>query len=106
MVLMQNGGITIVYENWKNKNGTGDRSCNCGSWKQHWINSSGKPWSNKCSILGCDKKATLGTHIINASVLGEYIVPACYSCNQLNNEFDLKENVKLVPANKQKTREK
>ncbi len=94
---------TITATGWKNKKGTGDRSCKCGSWKQHWINNSGKAWPDKCSVSGCNNVATLGAHIINSDVSGEYIVPACDSCNKLSSEFNLKGEITLVPANKQKT---
>ena len=87
----------------KNKKGTGERSCKCGSWKQHWINNSGKSWPEKCSVLGCNNSATLGAHVINSEVSGEYIIPACDSCNKLSSEFNLKGGTTLVPANKQKT---
>lgn len=93
----------ITASGWKNKVGTGGRSCKCGTWKQHWINVSGKPWPNECSIFGCTNNATLGAHIINSSVSGERIVPACDSCNKLSGEFSLKGGVTLVPANKQST---
>lgn len=90
---------------WKNKKGTSDRSCNCGTWKQHWINYSGESWPNKCSIYGCDNKATLGAHIFNSSYgeRDEYIVPACCSCNQSYEEFSLKSDTMLVSANRSKT---
>lgn len=98
--------MTLKAEGWKNKKGTSNRSCNCGSWKQHWINCSGKSWPAKCSISGCTNTATLGAHIINSDVSGEYIVPACDSCNKLDSEFNLKGGITLVSANKQKTCEK
>ena len=49
--------------------------------------------------------ATLGAHIYNSSndVSGEYIVPACDSCNKISFEFILKGGTQLVSANKQKT---
>ena len=28
---------SMVYSGWKNKVGTADRACKCGSWKNHWI---------------------------------------------------------------------
>lgn len=96
----------VIANGWKNKNGTSNRTCNCGSWKNHWINNSGKKWPAECSILGCNHKATLGAHIINNNVPGEYIVPACDSCNKSSTEFDLKGGIKLVSANRQKTCEK
>ena len=98
--------MEVTADGWKNKVGTGERSCKCGSWKQHWINASGKPWPSKCSIKGCTNDATLGAHIINSSVSGEKIVPACDSCNKLSGEFSLKGGVTLVSANKQETCEK
>jgi len=95
--------MSITANGWKNKKGTANRSCNCGSWRLHWINNSKKPWPLVCSILSCTNTATLGAHIINSNVSGEYIVPTCDSCNKLIGEFDLKGGVLLVPANKQKT---
>ena len=94
-------GITAY--GWKNKGGTGNRKCACGSWKNHWKNNSGKLWPSICSVVGCNSPATLGAHIINSAVRGERIVPACSSCNQLRNEFNLKDGVTLVSANKQET---
>ncbi|AFM40973.1 hypothetical protein Desaci_1998 [Desulfosporosinus acidiphilus SJ4] len=96
----------VTPDGWKNKGGTGKRSCNCGSWKQHWINASGKSWPSKCSIKDCSNDATLGAHIINSSVSGEQIVPACDSCNKLSGEFSLKVGITLISANKQNTCEK
>lgn len=95
--------MTFTAKGWKNKKGTSDRTCGCGSWKQHWLNASGEKWPTACSILGCSNTATLGAHIINSEVSGEYIVPACDSCNKLNSEFDLKGGITLVSANKRKT---
>ena len=51
--------MSITAGNWKNKKGTGGRSCNYGSWKQHWINNSGKSWPSTCSIKGCNNSAAL-----------------------------------------------
>lgn len=93
----------ITCDGWKNKVGTQDRACSCGSWKQHWINFSGKKWPDKCSVSGCNNKATLGAHIYNPNVTGEKIVPACETCNKKTGEFSLKEGTTLVSANKQNT---
>lgn len=95
--------MNVTANGWKNKKGTGSRSCNCGSWKNHWINNTNKSWPNTCSIAGCNNIATLGAHIINSSVSGERIVPACDSCNKLHGEFNLKGGVTLVSANKKET---
>ena len=96
----------VTAKGWKNKKGTAERFCNCGSWKKHWPNNSGKTWPASCSIAGCTNKPTLGAHIYNDQVEGEQIVPACDFCNKLDNEFNLKSSVILVPANKQETCEK
>jgi len=57
--------MSLPADGWKNKAGTGNRSCRCGSWKQHWINATGKSWPKKCFIAGFDNDATLDAHIIN-----------------------------------------
>lgn len=98
--------MDIKAEKWKNKNGTSGRSCNCGSWKLHWLNSTGESWPTKCSVKNCNNAAILGAHIINSDVTGERIVPACSSCNQLGGEFDLKGGVDVPSANKSLTCEK
>lgn len=100
--------MIIAARKWKNKGGTSQRSCSCGSWKQHWMKFSGQTWPNECSILDCHQKATLGAHIYctNSGSHDEYIVPACDSCNKLTEEFCLKKSVTLVPASKQKTCDK
>lgn len=96
--------MALNAEAWKNKNGTSDRECNCGSWKQHWINNSGEEWLKTCSVKGCNNVATFGAHIINTTEKGEWIAPTCESCNNKRNvEFDLKGGIRLVSANKSKT---
>ena len=92
-------GVTKI--GWKNKYGVNDRTCNWGSWKQHWINYSNKTWPSKCSVSGCTNAATLGAEIVNSNVSGEYIVPVCESCNKLISEFNLENESTLVSANKQ-----
>lgn len=95
--------MPVTASGWKNKKGTTDRSCKCGSWKQHWINASGLLWPTVCSVSGCYNAPTLGAHIINKDVSGEYIVPTCAACNGKDSEFNLKGGVTLISANKQKT---
>lgn len=92
--------------NWKNKNGTGDRSCKCGSWHQHWLNMSKLVWYSKCSVEFCNNKATLGAHVINSNISGEFIIPMCASCNQFRGTFNFKYGVTLISANKAETCEK
>lgn len=98
--------MSFPIEGWKNKNGTSERTCKCGSWENHWKNFSKRDWPYYCSKEGCINRATLGAHVINSKVNGEYIVPLCYSCNQLEDEFALEGGTVLVPANKSETCEK
>ena len=91
--------MSITTSNWKNKVGTGNRACRCGSWKQHWINFSGQSWPNSCSVKGCNNSPTLEGHVINVNVSGEKIIPMCDSCNQFSGPFDLKSGTTFVSAN-------
>lgn len=91
---------------WSNKSGTANRSCVCGTWKQHWLNYSNKSWPAECSVSNCSNKPTLGGHIINNSVSGELIAPLCDSCNKLSDKFSLKNRVSLTSANKADTCER
>lgn len=86
-----------------NKKGTADRRCVCGTWKQHWINFSGKEWPDKCLVKGCNAQATLGAHITKVGESKEYIIPACVECNQSSSEFQLKQDDCLVSANQAET---
>lgn len=94
-------GLTAT--GWANKGGTGGRSCGCGSWKQHWLNCTGKSWPDACSISGCNSTPTLGGHIYNSEVMGERIAPICDSCNKLSGTFTLKGSISIPSANKAKT---
>ena len=91
--------MSLPTDGWKNKGGTGDRVCTtCGTWKQHWINRSGKTWPTACSVEGCYESPTVGAHIYHPDVTGEKIVPMCTSCNGLGSGFNLKGGVTTVPA--------
>ena len=93
----------MISTGWKNKVGTAERACKCGSWKNHWIKFSGKSWPSTCSVSGCNNKATVGAHVYNKNVSGEKIIPACDSCNKRADAFSLKAGVTLVSANKSET---
>lgn len=95
--------MSITATGWKNKAGTANRNCSCGTWTQHWMNYANKEWPSSCSVEGCHNAATLGAHIINASVSGEQIVPMCASCNGLGGAFNLKGGITLASANASET---
>lgn len=84
---------------WKNKIGTADRACSCGSWKNHWIKFSKSDWPKSCVVLFCSNNPTVGAHVINVGVIGEKIIPMCDSCNKLQETFYLKSDVIKVSAN-------
>ena len=93
----------LPCDKWANKKGTSDRSCSCGSWKDHWLQNSGLNWPAACSVSGCSSKPVLGAHIYNSDVSGEKIAPFCDSCIKKDGKFSLKGGVRLVSANKQNT---
>lgn len=95
--------MSITANGWSNKIGTSERSCNCGTWKQHWVNFANKSWPANCSVQGCVSAPALGAHIINSNVSGERIAPMCNSCNGLSGSFNLKGNVTLPSANTAET---
>lgn len=97
------GVMGIPTAGWSNKNGTADRGCNCGTWKQHWIKQSQKSWPSICSVEGCLSVPTLGAHVINSNVMGERIVPMCDSCNKRAGNFSLKNGINVPSANKSDT---
>lgn len=76
----------------KNKNGTSERSCSCGSWKNHWLNFSNQKWPTACSVFKCNNSAEVGAHIIvtNTNDKSEYIIPMCKKCNARTDEFTIK----------------
>lgn len=95
--------MQVPANGWKNKVGTADRACTCGTWKQHWLNYSGELWPSACSVQGCYTSPTLGAHVIHTDVTGERIVPMCSSCNGRSSSFNLDDGVTLVKANKAET---
>ena len=95
--------MSLPCSGWKNKNGTSERSCKCGSWKEHWENNSCKPWPLNCCASDCNGIAEVGAHVINPNCSGEWIVPLCKGCNNRTDTFALKATSTLVPANKELT---
>jgi hypothetical protein len=92
--------MIITAKNWKNKKGSDEMPCKCNSWKQHWINTTGEIWPDKCSFEGCDNNTKLGAYVINTNLLAERIIPACKSCTKRENEFHLKIDVSVSTTNK------
>lgn len=94
--------MNFPLNGWKNKNGTSEHSCSCGSWKNHWINNSGKTWPIFCSASDCMQIAEVGAHVINYSLRDEWIIPLCKGCNQRTDAFSISAYATPVSANKEK----
>jgi hypothetical protein len=88
---------------WRNRKSADTRNCACGTWKQHWLNYSGRGWPTSCSVMRCNNPPTVGAPVINSNVAGESIVPMCAACNKLADEFILKINAIAVSANPAET---
>lgn len=95
--------MRVLLCNWKNKKGTANRTCSCGSWKQYWMNFSEMLWSKYCSVNNCFNRAVLGGHVIHDGSKKEYIIPMFEACNKLNDAFAIKVDTIRVPANVSET---
>lgn len=102
---MASSFIDVGFHRWKNKGGTSELSCSCGSWKRHWEKGARKHWPLLCSCSDCSNIATVGGHVVNAfdGRSDVYIVPLCDNCNHRTDSFTLKNGTPVVPANKQET---
>jgi hypothetical protein len=98
--------MTALYKHgWQNKSRTSERTCACGTWREHWLKFSGKPWPSKCSVSGCENDPTLGAHVVQETFTNkhEYIVPMCQACNAKMESFTVRSGTKFVSANKYET---
>lgn len=91
--------MSLPLSGWKNVKNSGNKKCNCGSWKDHWINSKGD-WPTYCSVKNCYERAEDGAHVRNEKVMGEKIVPMCKKHNNPDNtsSFELKSLELLADA--------
>ncbi|ENC6723346.1 hypothetical protein [Vibrio harveyi] len=90
----------------KNAVGTGERTCKCGSWLNHWRLFSGIEKPVVCSVFECRDVATVGAHVTRPKAKNDfykhapYIVPMCRHHNNAHGEtFDAKSGVVFVWAN-------
>lgn len=80
---------TVPSAGWSNARGTSNKSCPCGTWKDHWMKHSGTKWPSECLVVGCTTRPTLGGHVKNPDVTGNRIAPLCDACNQRSDTFSL-----------------
>ena len=91
----------------KNLNGTSKRSCNCGTWINHWNNYNNGQIATVCRVIGCSRTDLVGAHVkkITKGDNKEYIVPFCNLHNKQYNPIwiEINKGTDCVSANKQKT---
>ena len=51
------------------------------SFKNQWMEETSRPWPSKCSTKGCDKKPTVGAHVIIREKEHVHLVSMCQKCN-------------------------
>lgn len=89
-----------------NVKGTSERTCSCGSWKNHWVKVSGREWPVFCSESTCLNEAEVGAHVCFRKGGQTYIVPLCHEHNMANGSIEIPEDAVLVSANVAETCER
>ncbi len=81
---------------WRKRRNPASESCQCGSWKLHWIKHSKRDWPSKCSNADCHKKPTQGADVRWLSGSRPQIIPLCDSCSKQTDRFNLREGTVTV----------
>jgi len=89
----------VTTNGWANHKEPGEKACECGSWKEHWLSFAAKPWPEGCSVQGCSNSASVGGQVTNPAVTGVKIAPMCDTCNALDAPFNLDGGITLVNGN-------
>ncbi|WP_146211714.1 hypothetical protein [Burkholderia cenocepacia] len=94
----------------KNVVGSGERSCGCGSWLDHWVKfTTHRDGDHLCSVDGCTELAVDGAHVTlpHLDVEDErqlhWIIPMCRRHNKSPDQLLSKPEVRVVSANIGKT---
>lgn len=91
----------------RNIGGTGQNSCGCDSWLDHYRRGSGiSSGLTFCSIEGCYNAATVGAHVqISGSITRQwFIVPMCESHNRVTtSDLSIPNSTPRVSASVEKT---
>lgn len=90
----------------RNINGTGENTCKCGGWLDHWKKFSGQSVPTFCPEEKCTQKAEVGAHVQREiSTDGNwYIYPLCKTHNGKHGEsLNVSDVYTLVPANVKET---
>lgn len=89
-----------------NSTGTGERSCSCVSWLDHWKTFSEQEVPTYCPATGCLNKKLVGAHVTIEGRDGQWIVPLCGDCNKKTGTLEYSDSYTPVSANKSETCEK
>jgi hypothetical protein len=85
-----------------NINGTSSRTCNCGSWLEHWKEYSGQSLPMYCPTKDCIGKPEVGAHVQMDSSIDRrwYIIPLCNKCNrETGKSLEVADHIKPISAN-------
>lgn len=84
----------------KNINGTGQKTCKCGSWLAHWEKFS-RQTTKFCVEVSCIKTDLVGAHVqkANSTDTNWYILPLCRDHNKDTGVVEVSDNYTLVSAN-------
>ena len=86
----------------KNIKGTSEKTCNCGSWLDHWTKFSGQQLPQSCREIRCAQKPEVGAHVQKADSTDSktYIVPLCKTHNaETDKTLEIMDSTVLVSAN-------
>lgn len=86
---------------WNRPNTAEDR-CPCPSWLEHWKQYSGaRPEQIRCSVAGCNEKATVGAHVTKIPLgPSTYIIPFCAAHNSQRTPLNVNSEMEFVGASK------
>lgn len=93
----------------KNLGCTQERTCNCGSWKNHWIHYQDgglvHSLSASCSVVGCDGKFERGTRVKRGAGDQDcFVVPMCSEHDdQVGELLQISEGTIFVSADPRRT---
>ena len=86
----------------KNTNGTEQKTCECGSWFEHWKRFGRRPTPTFCAVENCYGRDLVGAHVQKGGSSDEswFVVSLCSAHNnQRDGALTISDPWKLVSAN-------
>ncbi len=85
----------------RNINGTGEHTCRCGTWLDHWKNFSKQDLPEFCPVTACVQKPEVGAHV-QRDIFADnhwFIVPLCRKHNAMTGQaLVLNDWIRLVSS--------